>query len=529
MKRHIFIINVLAGLVSGSLIAACSSDSSSTPGADGGVDADSGIPLPDASPDRCSFVPEESQWLVEGETLSVQVSCGSGETLDDLEIPNLPTGATLDNATNTIEWTPGLDQAAVYQLQLRSSSLDGVANLQVGVADAYDNPSNQPIIDPTQYTMELGLPVVFIAAEPDNDYEFEPMQVTYGGVVHEAEAKLRGKSSLSYPKRSYALRFDKFDTFNETVFADFGNRRRVILTSTFDDNAYFRQRMAYDLWSQLQPTIKVEAYNVVVYRGTEYRGIYTATDHINADLLKRSGLSESGNLFKAENHDANFRLTANDGSDKDDLFQGYSKTEGDPGEDEPGAFDDMADLVSFVSTSNDQTFNAEIASRIDIDDYVAWWLHVTFMIADDSGGKNSYHYHDESRTWRVAPWDFNSSFGQSWETSRTDTDDYETFFRRNLLFERLLDHPTLGPEIRARYKATLESGVFTVANLHGMIDRYMAEIGMAAERDWQRWQSEYRGFDRWSWRAGSFTTHLEEVEYVRAWIAQRWDFVHDNY
>ncbi len=511
--------------------AACDSGSGDVQsGGDAGPVADGATVLvPDAAPDRCSFTPGEPVWVVEGDAISVEIECGSGEALTDLTIPNLPSGAALDASTNTITWTPGLDQAAVYNLQLRSSALNGVSDLQIGVADAYDNPNNQPIVDATLYTMELGLPVIFIAEEPDNDYQFEPMEVTYGGVVHNAEAKLRGRSSLSYPKRSYALQFDKFDAFNESKFANFTNRRRVILTSAFDDNSYFRQRMAYNLWSQLQPTISIEAYNVVVYRGTEYRGIYTAIDHIASDLLKRSGLSESADLFKAENHDANFRLTANDGSDKSELWQGYSKTEGSPSEGESGAFDSMTALVDFVANSDDQTFNAEIANRIEIDDYVAWWMHVTFLVADDSGGKNSYHYHDDVRTWRVAPWDFNSSFGQSWETSRTDSDDYVTFFRLNLLFERLLAHPTIGPEIALRYKATLESGPFTVANLNSMIDGYMAEIGMAAARDWQRWQNEYRNFDRWSWRKGSFTTHLEEVSYVRAWISERWDFVHTNY
>ncbi len=495
---------------------------------DGGI-SDANPNAPDADPnDLCRLLPNGPQWVIEDEQIVVQLRCDSGADLNDLEISNLPNGAVLDASANTITWKPALNQAAVYKLHVQSNSLFLDTQLQIGVADAFEHPDNQAIVDPSKYTMELGLPVLFIASEPQTDYEFEPMTITYGGVVHSAEAKLRGKSSLQYPKNSYALRFGTFDAFNETNFADFGNRRRVILTSTFDDNTYFRQRMAYNLWSRLNPTIKVSAYSVVVYRGTEYRGIYTATDHINADLMARSGLSNTGNLYKAENHDANFRLVDADDGDKSDLYQGYSKVEGTPKEDEADAFADMEDLVNFVATADDATFNAQIADRIEIDDYVAWWLLVTFIIADDSAGKNSYHYHDQSRKWRVAPWDFNSSFGQSWETSRTESQERITFFFRNRLFERLRAHPTIGPMMSARYQETLDSGVFSLDNLNAMINNYVSELEMSSARDWQRWEDEYNNFDRW-YERDDFNSRSEEIAYVRSWIADRWQFARDNY
>ncbi|MCP4448198.1 MAG: hypothetical protein GY811_23100 [Myxococcales bacterium] len=478
--------------------------------------------------DLCEFSPAEPAWVVEGEPLTVLISCSSGASLDDLQLGALPEGASFDGATKTLAWTPGLDQAAVYDIELSSADLFASGTLQIGVADAFGAPSNVPIADPSKYTMELGLPVIFLAQEPAGDAEYEPMQITNGGTVHEAEAKLRGKSSLSYPKKSYALRFDKFDAFGESKFADFSNRTRVILTSTFDDNSYVRQRMAFDLWAKLEPSIPTTAYSAVVYRELEYRGIYTVTDHVNAALMARNGLSDSGNVYKAENHDANFLTTANNDSDKSSLHQGYSKTEGEPEEGEPGAFDDMDALVSFVANSDDATFNGGIAVLIDIDDYAAWWLHVTFILANDSAGKNSYHYHDEARTWRVAPWDLNDSLGQNWQTRRTDSDDYETFFSRNELFRRLLGHPTHGPAIRLRYKNALETGAFSEASLSAQIDWYEAEMHLSAARDWARWESEYRSFGPWSGR-GDFTSHEEELEYVRDWIALRWQFALDSY
>lgn len=479
---------------------------------------------PDAAVDLCHFSPDEPQWLVEGESLSVTIACQSGAGLSDLQVSALPAGAIFDESSQSLSWTPGLDQAAVYRVQLAAESLHASGELVIGVADAYDHPDNLPIVDPTLYTMELGLPVLFIAEEPGEEYQ--PMAVTYGGIVYQAEAKLRGKSSRSYPKLSYSLRFDD-RSFGETDFADFGNRDRVILTSTFDDNSYLRQRLAYDLWSRLEPTISIEAYSAVVYRGTEYRGIYTISDHVNATLMQRSGLPRAGNLYKAETHDANFKLTARDGEAKTTLSQGYSKTEGKPDEGEPEAFADLEELVSFVAEADDATFNQEIADRIEVDDYAAWWLQATFVLAYDTAGKNSYHYHGPTQKWRVAPWDFNGSFGQSWDTTRESADDLQTFFPRNRLFERLLAHPELGPSIRARYQEVLD-GPFALQSLEQTIDHYLTQMGRNTERDWARWQDEYYAFDRWSGRT-DFTTHSEEVQYLRDWLDQRWQFAYDNY
>ncbi len=500
--------------MAGSLVACSSQDASSS---DAGSEP----------ADTCQLSPQRA-WVIEGQPLEVVITCASGLALTDLSIENLPEGVSFAQETQTLTWLPNLDQAAVYHLPMRAPSLGAKSELQIGVADAFENPDNLPIVDPTLYTMELGLPVLFLASEPSSDSSFEPMNITYGGEVFAAEAKLRGKSSLDYPKRSYALRFDKFHSFGESEFANFSNRTRVILTSTFDDNSYVRQRMAFKLWSLLEPSVPVEAYNAVVYRGSEYRGIYTVTDHINADLMKRHGLSEDANLYKAESHDANFRSTDTDGNSKSNLHQGYTKPEGTPAEGQPGAFDDLDELVDFVANADDASFEAGIEERIDVDDYASWWLLATFSLAYDTAGKNSYHYHDAVRTWRVIPWDFNSSFGQEWETSRAPADDYSDFFGNNRLFERLMSHPSIGPQIRARYRQELESGVFSPAALSAMMDAYEAEIGPSAARDWSRWEDEYYSFDRWSSR-DDFTSEQEELSYLRAWLLERSQFVLDNY
>ncbi len=65
----------------------------------------------------------------------------------------------------------------------------------IGVADAWDVDGNVPVVDPTQYPLEYGLPVLFLSSPPTAEEPYVPVTVVYGGLEYAAEGKLRGASS----------------------------------------------------------------------------------------------------------------------------------------------------------------------------------------------------------------------------------------------------------------------------------------------------------------------------------------------
>ena len=480
---------------------------------------------PDAGPPapRCAPTGGDPHWLTEGDTVSVDVRCQTGLDLGPggFTLTPLPDGAIYDAAARRLTWTPGLDQAAVYHVTIEAPALGEQGQLVIGVADAWDAQGNLPVVDPTAYTAEYGVPVLFLSPAPTADDPYVPVTVTYGGRTYAAEGKLRGATSLAYPKQSLLLKFDS-DRFSDPDHAGgFMQKKRIALTTTFDDNSYLRQRLAYQLWTRLEPTVPMQAYNVVLYLDGEYFGLYTATDHIDGDLMHAAGLAEDANLYKAISHDANFRLTNKDGDAKATLHDGYEKKQGTPAAGQPGAFDDLDDLVNFVATSDDASFEADIGRRIDLGDYQKWWMLVTFLQADDTAGKNSYHYHDAVRTWRVVPWDFNDSLGQTWTTTREAPSPVDDYTQRNRLFERLLASPTHGPAMRERYRAALApGGPLDPAAVQALIQDDAAEIAAAAARDWRKWQADYQSFSRWSSRT-DWTSPAEETAYLRDWVTRR--------
>ena len=149
-------------------------------------------------------------------------------------------------------------------------------------------------------------------------------------------------------------------------------------------------------------------------------------------------------------------------------------------------------------------------------------------MGDDSAGKNSYHYHDPNGgVFRYAPWDFNASFGQTWQTAREPASILVEYKGTNRLFERFLDEPSIGNPLRARYNDVLHNQYNEKAVL-ALIDAYEAQIDASARRDEGKWQNQYQSYGGWSWR-NDFTTYEQELVYLKQWIAERWAFQDATY
>jgi hypothetical protein len=126
-------------------------------------------PAPDAGPDatpRCEPSGGGPYWLLEGETVTFQIACGTGMELpgDAFAVGPLPDGATYDPVSRAVSFTPRLDQAAVYEVAVRvdqTNETGGEARRRrrlAGPGDAGRDPA---------HTEEYGLPCSSSAAARD--------------------------------------------------------------------------------------------------------------------------------------------------------------------------------------------------------------------------------------------------------------------------------------------------------------------------------------------------------------------------
>ncbi|MGE6758857.1 CotH kinase family protein [Corallococcus interemptor] len=500
-------------------------------------DAGTGTPDAGAAPLTCAPTAGDTRWVQEGEPVTAQVTCSTGLKEAGLRfgVKNLPAGATFDESTGTLRWTPALNQAAVWMLTLEERTTGETGTLKVGVANNNTAPGKVDIVDPAAYTEEYGLPVVHLFF-PDTLTSgfYKPAEVVYRGRRYTIEAKYRGATSSVFPKRSLTLKFAEDDLFSEPVFGDgFKDRKRVVLITTFNDNSYLRSRLAFDLWHRLAPdAVRIRTFSVVVYANNKYRGLYTASDHVDKRLMEWNGIDDDSDLYKADTADANFSRLTRNGQTKENLHVGFVKDEGNP----PGNFSTLHDFVAWVADSSNDRFRQEFGTKLKARDYEDWWIFNTLIQGNDSQAKNAYHAFDPKAggPWRYIPWDLDASFGQNYDTTRTSATARPTYASDNLLFKRMLAEPSISGPMRERYRQALKNEV-SEATVQAMIDGYVKELGPNAQRDEAEWAERYRNFAKpeagdengygnfpdWHLRQ-DFKTHAEEVEYIRQWVHKRW-------
>ncbi len=483
-----------------------------------------GTPVP--KPTVCAPTGAGPYWLQEGEPLSLTLRCGTGHTGPALRftVSPLPAGASVD-ASGTFRWTPGKDQAAVWNLTVTETSTGETGTLKVGVAENWQAPGNVRIVDPAAYTEEYGLPVLHLNhVENFTAGGYRPAELIYRGRRYAMEAKYRGATSSQFPKRNYTLKFPEGEPFNEPFQAGgFMGRERLVLITTFNDNSYIRPRLAFDLWNRMSPDhIQIKTYSAVLYDNGRFWGLVTVADHVDEDLMVRQGLSKSADLFKAVEADANFSWLDSKGQPKTLPHQGFEKKEGKPKDGWPGAYDTLNALTAFIADSDAATFRSQRAARMNTRDYEDWWIFNTLILGTDSSAKNAYHYYDKvtQGPWRFIPWDLDASLGQEWDTRRISATMREDFAADNLLFSRMLADPSIAGPMRERYRELLR-GPWKLEEVEKLLDGYVRELGPVAKRDEARWSKEYREFERWADRT-DFTTHEQEVAYVRQWVRERW-------
>ncbi|HEY0707970.1 MAG TPA: CotH kinase family protein [Polyangia bacterium] len=426
---------------------------------------------------------------------------GGAPAPDAFEEPTPP--LTIDPEPIPLAPAPAADASASIEMP------------DAGAADAGSTPAYPPLED--------GLPTIHLwTASEINSDDYTPALLHANGHTYQAEAKFRGASSLDYPKKSYTLKFERGDRFNDArAPGGFFSKRKVVLYSSFDDNSYLRTVLAFSLWNRLQGgRLAVEAYHAVIYLDGQYHGLYTVLDFIDEDFFARYGLGDEGQLFKAVGH-ASFYSSA-------PAWTLYEKKAGLP---EVGASeDDMAfapidSLRAFVRDTDPVAFTVQVPGVIDLESYVSWFILVSALEADDTFGKNTYQYLPSSNhPWHLVPWDFNASFGQDYTTARQAVT-YTVFGQaaNTLLTMRLYGDPVLGPALRERYVSALQSDI-EVSGVVAEIQTLAARIAAAAARDEERWGDAYRRFPRWSTRP-DLTTHRQEVAYLLTWVVERWAYL----
>ncbi len=469
-----------------------------------------------------------SPHFLEGDSVAFTLACSGALDRDASELTLLsqPTEATFDLVTLSLSWDTGPTSGGRHDLWFSDRAAGATDRVPAAASVSFwiaDNPEHPAAVapDPLTYTEEWGLPVFHLTHQGTLGESYTPGATTYLGERYPHEIKIRGAASAGYPKNSWTVRYDEPEIDIEGWDR---SRDHLVFLTTFDDNAYTRQKLIYDLWAAMaehagEDRLTPRTFFAVVYLQGVYHGLYVVMDHVDNEFVDHFGLSREGNLYKSVNHDANFYLTDYYGSTKSSMHAGYEKKEGDPADD----FGDLDALVSWSGNASADTIVAEAEDWFPYDEFQDWFLLVYFSLSEDSAGKNAYLYNDplHATRFRYVPWDFNHAWGQNWYTARTGSDALNDYQSANRLFWAMQTDPSASRVLWERARDLMDDGPLAQDWLIDQLDAYYALIEPSAERDWERWAYDYH-HEWWApYRESDWTTYQEEKNYLYTWIAER--------
>jgi hypothetical protein len=381
-------------------------------------------------------------------------------------------------------------------------------------------PDPAPRSDAGPAGFEPNLPVVLLqTAKPIGSEPRVPCSVTLvlpngagpgstgalGGLI-----RFHGATSQGYPKKSFAL------TLNAPVrWPGLRESPHWVLNAAFVDRSLMRHKLSYDLFQSLSAEgarrFASSSRFVEVNLNGRYHGAYLLMERVDRALLELrrydSNATSQAVIYKAVDHSANF------GSEG---HPGYEQRE--PSPEVREYWGPMDELNGFVSRASKETFfdpEKGVASRLDLDNVIDFHLLVLLTSNVDGIDKNFIIARDAATTTRPAPkfffvpWDYDATFGRSWEASRVGPNEWMS----SHLFDRLLADAGYRQRFAARWRKH-RANQFSVQNLTRMIDQNARVLGDAVQRNETRWKTLDGPYpDRLSFN--------QDLEQMKEWIVAR--------
>ncbi len=233
----------------------------------------------------------------------------------------------------------------------------------------------------------------FLMENPDqNDYidcsfEYE------GENYDDARIRLRGESSLYYPKKSFKINFDGDNRFNDAGRI----RDKINLVSEYSDPSFAREYLAYDLF-HLAGLYASSTWYVRLYVNDIYYGLYLDVEQVDRHYLGFVDLPDDASVFKADqpacylNPDDDFEL---DWDKKENVDTGY---------------DELVELIDWLDTTD--SFYEELPEYFNRTE-LARIIAVNSLIANGSTYYHNYylvHDIDPGGIWHMMPWDMDGTY-----------------------------------------------------------------------------------------------------------------------
>ncbi len=297
-----------------------------------------------------------------------------------------------------------------------------------------------------------------------------------GGDTLDGRIHYRGGISAGYPKHSLALKLDE-----RYPLCGLPADKDWILNANYIDKTFMRHKLCYDLFRLMDEEgnrAPLCAYATLTVDGRG-QGLYVVMQKMDASTLGIDKGDSTSVIFKEPPVMYDERIVP---QDPDNYYQQtFPKKRKDDRTAQAEA------IVAFLQDSPDEVFRAEVGQWFDLKNIADWQLLLLLSNNADGLRKNFFLYKvGDATPYRVAPWDYDHSFGRDGDNEPNmlrDTVDCN----RAVLLRRLWQWPEYRSQVARRWQQLRTEGLFTEATLNRMIADNAAQIEAAVKANELLW------------------------------------------
>jgi spore coat protein CotH len=357
--------------------------------------------------------------------------------------------------------------------------------------------------------------------------------------------RIRGKSTLSYPKKQYAIELRNEEGSSENIVSLFGMPEESdwILHAPYGDKTLIRNVLAFELSNQMgsyaSRTEFVEVFlsekeDLIIEGG--YNGLYVFMENIKRDKNRV-------NVEKLESEDENitggyilemevyqrfrpneYYFRTNRGLE---IIRIYPREENATEAQEEWIIDYINEFESALYGDNFKDAEEGYRKYIDIDSFIDYIILNELLKNSDIFNASTFMYKDKDGKLRLGPvWDFNASSGNS---SIYEDDPYNKPTGFVFLNKRWTERLFLDYDFRIKYVnrwKELRKDILSDDNIIFVIENSVSKLSGSPERNFDRW--EILGKQVWPNPEPYAETYEEEIENFKNWFLDRTSWIDNN-
>ncbi|OUV52287.1 MAG: hypothetical protein CBC73_05700 [Flavobacteriales bacterium TMED113] len=327
-----------------------------------------------------------------------------------------------------------------------------------------------------------------------------------------SKMKIRGNTSLSFPKKQFNIIFDEKNKLNDLVL------KKNVLISSYSDKSLLRNKIAIDLFSSFRNKNIASQYVHLIINNL-YEGVYLITEHPEQQFRKQiTDTISSDFLIQIDRGPFDGYLLNNKNGYKIEFINDSILN---------NKHDKIYNFEQYILNHlfEDNQRNISTKYKINIDSFIDYIILNELSKNIDAYRLSTYLSFINNKVSMDIIWDFDLSFGLA---NYNGGFNYEGFIIESEIkgyipefWHTLWNSKIIQEKLSERYQE-LRKNILSNKSINNYIENLYKEIKVSAVKNFEKW--EILGQDIWP-NKYNFKSYKEEVNYLQDWIIKRLNYL----